>query len=249
MNRLAIRFAVIAAAVAWLAAMAGAALAANAKDIAAELDRAETQEAFASAAGRLSLIAEDGSDPDALVQLGRAYYLLGEAECDKTRRMGYLDKSIEASEKALKARPDNVHALYWGSMAFLQKADLVGGLSALGLVKKALKGLEEVACKDEGYDRAGACRSHGKVLMEAPAWAFIGDKKRGVELLEKARAIAPDSLLNRLYLAEAYNETGREAEALKELKFIIDAPLDQLRPGDDKKVKDDAQKLLKKLGG
>lgn len=233
---------------------AGLAHGAGLSELTAALDRAQKPAEYARLAAELSVKAscaeaEGGSDAGALTQLGRAYYLLGEEEADRTKRLAYFNQSVDASDRALNARPGDTHALYWRSMAFLQKADIVGGMTALGLVKRALKAFGEVAAKDPSYDRAGALRSHGKVLMEAPAWAFIGDKKRGVDLLEKAKCVAPDSLLNRLYLAEAYNVTGRKPEAVAELKYIAGAPLDPVRPADDANVKKDAARLLKEIGG
>ncbi len=215
-------------------------------ELTAELDAAEEPADFARMAARLELLtSEEGEQAKgALTQLARAYYLLGEAKGIEQKRLSYLDKAVDASERALKEDPEGVRALYWRSMAFLQKADIQGGLSALGMVKRALKGFETVEARDPGYDSAGAYRSHGKVLMEAPAWTFIGDKEMAVELLEKAKAIAPDALINRLYLAEAYSRTGRTKDAVAELEYIADAPVSKVKPKDDMAVKEDAARLL-----
>jgi tetratricopeptide (TPR) repeat protein len=245
----------VSAAAVFLALTASAAYCAELAELTSQLDRAQWPAEFARVAARLEIMASPGEDgglivPEgALTQLARADYLIGEAECDKKKRLAFFNKSIAASDRALAGSPDDIRALYWRSMACLQKADIVGGISALGLVKHALKAFEEVAAKDPAYDRAGALRSHGKVLMEAPAWAFVGDRVKGVALLERAKSIDPASLLNRLYLADAYAETGREPEARTELMFIMSAPLDSLKPMDDEKVKKDAARLLDKLGG
>lgn len=215
-------------------------------DLAAGLDAAREPAEYARLAARLDLLAcgEGAGAKGALTQLARAYYLLGEAEGVEQRRLAYLDRALDASELALKADPGDSRALYWRSMAYLQKADIEGGLSALGMVKRALKGFETVESQAPLYDCAGAYRSHGKVLMEAPAWAFIGDKKKGVELLEKAKELAPGALINRLYLAEAYSETGRQDEAVAELEYVAAAPLSETKPRDDIAVKEDAARLL-----
>lgn len=187
--------------------------------------------------------------PGSLTQLGRAYYLMGESEKDKARRLSCFDRSLGASESALKANPADLHALYWRSIARLQKADLVGGLTALKLVKGALRDLDTVSAKDPLYDGAGADRLRGKVLMDAPSWAFIGDKNKGVILLECAAKRAPNLLINRFYLADAYACVGRDKEAVSEISFIMAAPVDKKKPADDLEVKGDAGKLLKKLTG
>ena len=194
-----------------------------------------------------SVVLAAGPAPDEIkagTGLAQAYYLQGEAEPDHARRVAYLDKAIAAADHVLGAEPGAAHALYWRSMSYLLKAEVVGGLKALRLVKQALRDLEFVASKDPAYDSAGAYRSRGKVLIDAPSWAFIGDKKKGLELLVKAKGIAPTCLINRLYLAQAYVKNGRPGEARAELDYIR---ADRSNTKDDLKIKDDAGRLRDEL--
>ena len=69
-----------------------------------------------------------------------------------------------------------------------------------------------------------------------------------MELLEKAGAISPDTLINRLYLAQAYHDLGRDNDALRELGYIEKAKPGPLRPMDDLKVKQDASRLMDEIG-
>jgi len=216
------------------------------KDTAAALDREENPSRVADQAIRLEAYIAGQQNPpaDALSQLARAYYLLGEANKDKKKRAVLFDKSVNTADRALKAAPGDYIATYWRAMSLLQKADLTGGFAALGFVKDALKNLEAVSKKDPAYDSAGAFRSWGKVLIEAPGWAFIGDKKKGLELLLKAKKIAPGLLVNRLYLAQAYKVNGMRGEAVKELEYISAAPA---KTKDDLETKEEARKLQKSL--
>jgi len=216
-------------------------------DITSALDRAKGPADIAREVPVLEAMAQGCRDASVYTQLSRAYYLLGEAEKKKAARLKYFDEAIAASEKALAAGPSDCHALYWRSMAKLQKADIVNSLTALGLVKDALRGLEEVEGKDALYDFAGAYRSRGKVLIEAPSWAFIGDKKKGLALLVKAKELAPGCLVNRLYLAQAYLKNDRAKEAKAEIDYILAAPPDRDKP-DDIEVKEDARKLMSEAG-
>ena len=221
------------------------AFAATAEDMAAALDRADGLPEIARQADALdkaSCSGQGGAKADCA--LARAYYLLGEGETDKGRRLSYFDRATGRADRALKLEPALVHALYWKCMAELQKADLAGGLKALRLVKDALRGFETVAAKDPLYDSAGAYRSSGKVLIDAPAWAFIGDKKKGMRLLEKAKELAPGCLINRLYLAQAYQKNGRDAEARAEAEYVMRAPVDEKNRKDDLEVKGEAGRLL-----
>lgn len=190
--------------------------------------------------------AADLPDTVTLTQLGREYYLRGEAEKDKARKKDWLDKALGETGRALKADPGNTKALYWRSMSLLQMADVTGGLSALKMVKEALRGLQTVSEKEPAYDSAGAYRSWGKVLIDAPGWTFIGDRKKGLELLKKAKDIAPGSLVNRLYLAQACIKNGKPDEARGEINHILSAPPGN-NPQDDNEVRAEAGKLLKDL--
>ncbi|MBI5694471.1 MAG: hypothetical protein HZC51_01870 [Nitrospirae bacterium] len=219
-------------------------------EVTAALDRARGASDVAAQVAAIESLAsgcKPADYPMAETQLARAYYLTGEPEVDGARKAGYMDKAIAAADRALKADPANAYALYWRSMAKLQKADVVGGLSALSLVKDALKGLEKVSYADPEYDDAGACRSWGKVLIEAPSWAFIGDRKKGLSLLLKAKDISPRSLINRLYLAQAYEKNGKDKDALAELAYIAAAPVDPAHPKDDADIKDEAAALAREL--
>lgn len=222
----------------------------NVADVTAALDRARGVSEVSRLVASIEPLAsnrEKADYPAAATQLARAYYLLGEDEGSDKKKTEYMDKAIGAADGALGAEPESILALYWRSMAQLQKADAVGGLTALSLVKDALRGLEKVAVSDPQYDDAGAYRIWGKVLIEAPAWAFIGDRKKGLALLLTAKDIAPKSLLNRLYLAQAYEKNGRDGDALAELSYIEDAPVNKAKPGDDLEVKKEAARLARRL--
>jgi tetratricopeptide (TPR) repeat protein len=224
--------------------LSGVSFAAQIGDIAAALDKASSKDDIIRQVAQLESLIKTSPSQKVYQQLGRALYLLGEGEGDKNRKLEYLKKSFDASEKALKENPGDAVSLYWKAMALLQEADSVGGLKALSDVKEALRDLETVSVREPDYDYAGAYRSRGKVLIDAPGWSFIGDKKKGLELLQKAKEIAPENLVNRLYLAQAYLKNGMKDKAQAELGFIVAAPA---RKGDKDAADTKAQaaKLLK----
>jgi tetratricopeptide (TPR) repeat protein len=196
-----------------------------------------------------SMAAEQAPCPriDVLTQLGRAYYLLGESETDKKKAMAYLNKAVSTLDRVLRAEPNGTHSIYWRCMALLKQSDIDGGLKALGKVKEAMKGLEVVSSRDEMYDSAGAYRTRGKVLIDAPSWSFIGDKKKGMELLEKAKNLVPSCLLNHLYLAQAYLANGRKEDAKAQLGFVMATPVNPQNQKDDMETKAEAKKLFDSL--
>jgi tetratricopeptide (TPR) repeat protein len=204
--------------------LSGVSFASQIGGITAALDKASSRDDIIRQAAQLEAMVKSSPSEKACQQLGRALYLLGEGEGDKDRKLDYLKKSLDASGEALRENPGDAVSLYWKAMALLQEADVVGGLKALSDVKQALRGLEIVSAREPGYDYAGAYRSWGKVLIDAPGWSFIGDKKKGLQLILKAEEIAPENLVNRLYLAQAYLKNGMKDKARAELEFVISAP-------------------------
>ena len=212
--------------------------------ISSALDRARDKDEIIRQVARLDILAKSAPSPEVWQQLGRALYLLGEGEKNDKLKLDYLGRSLSASKTALKENPSDAVSLYWKAMALLQEADVVGGLKALSDVREALRELRTVSGVAPKYDEAGAYRSRGKVLIEAPGWSLIGDKKKGLELLVKAVNIAPANLVNRLYLAQAYIKNGMKANARTELQYILSAPAKKGDAG-DALTKAKAAKLLK----
>ena len=225
------------------------AFAAEVTDISASLDCAQSQADVSRQAAALEKMTSGKgcADVAALTQLGRAYYLLGDSESDKKKSLPLLQKAASMEDRVLAADPGNAHALYWRSLSLLLQADIVGGLKALKMVKEALRGLELVSDRDGLYDSAGPYRVRGKVLIDAPSWSFIGDKKKGLSLLEKARDMAPACLLNHLYLAQAYAANGRKEDAKAQLGFVLATPANPRKQKDDMDTKAEARKLLDSL--
>jgi len=231
--------------------IAGGAWASALEDITAALDASEDIVEIKSYEAELVKLTEVSTGAEkvpVLVQLARARYLLGESESlGDGERIGYLDGAISAADKAMALDPDDGWGLYWKSMALLMKADVDGGISSLGMVKDALKGFETVQKSEPAYDDAGAYRSHAKVLIEIPSWTFMSDSEAAVRMLEKAVEIAPGSILNRLYLAQAYVEEDRRDDARAELEYLLKSPGNTRRPIEDAEIREEARSLLGEL--
>jgi tetratricopeptide (TPR) repeat protein len=155
--------------------------------------------------------------------LAEAYYERGNALDDRDRAVQALETAIAHADRALALAPAHIQARYWRAVAMLVKAGKARGAESFGLVRTAVRDLEVVAAADPGLDDAGADRAMGKVFLDSPWW-FMGDTEKAIEHLEAARKRAPESLLNRRFLAEAYAEDGREADALRELDGILNTP-------------------------
>ncbi len=103
-----------------------------------------------------------------------------------------------------------------------------------------------MAASDPNLDAAGADRAMGKVYLDSPWW-FMGDTDKAIEHLEAARKRAPESLQNRRFLAEAYAEDGREADALRELEAILKMPPRPEHGASDQKEREIARRMADRI--
>jgi hypothetical protein len=102
---------------------------------------------------------------------------------------------------------------------------------------------------DEKVERAGPHRLLGRLHAVAPKVPlFTGWVSRDTALaeLERAVAIAPADLTNRLYLAEARLELvpAKRAEALAEIEAVVAAVPDPTNLVEDRRTQADARATL-----
>jgi tetratricopeptide (TPR) repeat protein len=180
------------------------------------------------------------------VLLAEAYYDRGHDLDDRDQAEMTLDTAIAHADRALALAPSHVPARYWRAMAMLVKAGKLRGAESFGLVRTAVRDLEVVAAADPSLDDAGADRAMGKVFLDSPWW-FMGDTDKAIEHLEAARKRAPESLLNRRFLAEAYAEDGREADALRELDGILNTPPRPDHAAADQREHEIARRMAEKI--
>lgn len=185
----------------------------------------------------------NGEQADLLALLAEGYHSKRHGISEKGQALEMLERSIQVADKAISLDGMIPAARYWRGLSLLAKANLARNLSSLAMVRSAIQDMEWVVRKDEGYDDAGAYRALGKIYSDSPSW-FLGDRKKAIASLEKARDRAGGSFLNRLYLAEAYIADGRGDDAARELQWILRA---QPRPNtarEDRGYQEKAGKLL-----
>lgn len=129
--------------------------------------------------------------------------------------------AIEQLETVLKRHPDNAAALNNLAWAYQQEKDG----RALATAERAL----QVA-------------GNSAPVMDTLGWILVeqGDTARGLALLQKAVALAPDAPEIRYHLALAYQKAGDKPAARKELESLLAA-------GTKFEQQDEARLLLKRL--
>lgn len=178
--------------------------------------------------------------------LAEAHFAKGHHLSDEAGALEHFDRAILYSERALALDPGDPVAHYWHGLALLFKAELLKDLSSFRMVRRAKADMEFVAGRDDGYDEAGAYRALGKICLDSPSF-FFGDVEQAVIYLERARDRAPDSFINRLFLAEAYVASGRRDEAIREITWILRTSPHARSLGDDLGHQRDARALLDRI--
>ena len=138
--------------------------------------------------------------------LARAYYRMGDPDKDIDLAFSYYEKVGVYAKMALEMDPDRAEGHYWYGLYLLKKAQNIGGLPALFIVKEGIQELEMVRKTLPQYDHAGASRVLGVLHCRAPMWTPFGNIDECVALAEESVRLAPDHDDNRLYLADAYRK-------------------------------------------
>jgi tetratricopeptide (TPR) repeat protein len=152
--------------------------------------------------------------------MAEAYYRLADPAADVNREFAYYEKTGQYAKKAMEMDPNRVEAHYWYGLFLLKEAQK-RGLRGYFTVKAGIRELEKVRKSMPGYDHAGASRVLGLLYCLAPGWSPFGNLDKSIELGKEATRLAPNYMLNRLYLADAYQKRGDKQAAIKEYREVM----------------------------
>jgi len=153
--------------------------------------------------------------------LAEAYYRLADPSADVSREYVYYEKTGAYAEQVLAMDPNRAEAHYWRGLFLLRKAHKQGGIGAFFTVRKGIAELEKVRQTIPTYDHAGASRVLGLLYFLAPGWTPFGNLGKSIAMGEEATRLAPNFILNRLYLANAYKKRGDKEAAIREYRAIL----------------------------
>jgi predicted Zn-dependent protease len=74
-----------------------------------------------------------------------------------------------------------------------------------------------------------------------------GDRQKAVDYLEKGLRFGKDNALLRLRLAEAYHQVNRDADALKQIDYLLSMKAEAAFAAEHKEAVEKAQKLRSEL--
>ncbi|WP_386081307.1 hypothetical protein ACFIOZ_21915 [Vreelandella sp. F11] len=207
---------------------------------------------LASAIGLASLqgVASDGDSATAAASLAQLqqrwaeinYTLPPGEQAEAFSRLG------DQAEQLVERYPDAAELHIWAGIIRSTEAGASGGLSALGLVKKAKKELEIALELNPLALDGSAYTSLGALYYQVPGWPLgFGDEQKAEWHLQRALAINPEGIDSLYFWGDYLHEQGRDAEARQALEHaLLAAP----RPGRelaDSGRRDDIHQLLSEL--
>lgn len=179
-------------------------------------------------------------------KLGRAKYWLGTNGLPPDKRRAALEQGVAAGRTAAALEPDRPEGHFWMAAnmgALAESFGLRQGLRYRGPIRDAL---ERVLTIDPAFLDGSADRALGRWYFMVPG-LFGGDKGKSEEHLRKALSYNPQSIITQVFLAETLMDLDREDEARTALQAAIDAPLDPEWTPEDRRFKQKAEELLRKL--
>jgi tetratricopeptide (TPR) repeat protein len=191
-------------------------------------------------------LAVDTKSVEASWKLAMASYWLGCETEGEAEKLKIFQKGIDAAKRAVKIDDESVECHYWLGVCYGKHGETKGVMNSISLIEPIKKEMARVIELDETYACGGAYVVLGRMYYKLPG-ALGGSNEKSVEYLKKALKIDKGHLLTYLFLADTYLEMDKEEEAIKALKFIIEAPVQKNREPENESEKAKAKKLLEEL--
>ncbi len=186
-------------------------------------------------------LGSDGNNYQWLWRAARACYYVGdEAKADKLK---HFESGIGYAQRAVAQLPNAVEAHFWLGANYGGYSEVKGAFSALATVKKIRAEMETVLRLNAAYADGSAYLALGELDRQLPR-LLGGNVKRAITRLEEGLKVAPRNLEIKFALAQAYQETGRNEDARRQLNELIQAAP---RNRAERNIQEKARKLLAKL--
>jgi tetratricopeptide (TPR) repeat protein len=148
------------------------------------------------------------------------------------------------------AYPAKAEPLIWEAIILSCYAKAKGGLAALDIAEQARDAALKAAKLDDKASEAGAYTALGVLYYKVPGWPVgFGNDKTAKAYLDKAIAIAPESLDANYFYGDFMIEQGDKQKARDFLQKALQLPPRPGREDADAGRKIEIQDDLAKLGG
>lgn len=157
---------------------------------------------------------------ESMIFLSRVYYTWGDVRAkDSDERLSAYERGREIGKRAVELAPRNPEAHFWYAVntgRFGQTKGVIRSLFLLPTMKEELTTIFELAPK-----HAAAHGLAGNVYAEVPA-LFGGDLEKAEEYFKKGLDLNPHYTAIRLDYAKFLIKRGRQDEARRQLRGILD---------------------------
>ena len=181
-------------------------------------------------------------------KISKTYYWIGTHVKDNAKKLKAFHDGIEFGKMCIQVAPKEPACHYWLGVAYGKYGEAKGIMQSLYLIPFMKKELNAVIKMKPSFRHYGAYGVLGWVYFKVPGIAG-GSKTKALELLGKAVKNGPEHLVDQLFYAKVLLNQDKKAEAIKHLKYIINAPFEPDMKPENKEEKAEAKKLLKKVQG
>lgn len=207
--------------------------------------REDLQKARVAVAALRQARTADYGNYEAAWKLARAAFYVGDHTDNDDERSDMFREGTEAGKAAVQLQPNKADGHFWLGANYGGSAahSTIANLSSFNDIKTEMDAVLKI---DEGYQGYSAYLGLGRLYLQAPH-VLGGDSGKAIEYLEKGVKLAPNNMLMRYHLAEAYEANNRDAEAKKELETLLATPVDPQYTAEHNEAVAKAKKLMEKI--
>jgi hypothetical protein len=187
----------------------------------------------------------DYGNYEAAWKLAKFDYYLGAHTSDERERDAAFREGIDSGKIAVQLQENKPDGHFWLGANYGGSAEH-STLAGLANVEDIRGEMERVTKLDEAYQAGSAYLALGQLYLQAPRM-LGGDHQKAVELLEKGLRFGAHNALLRLNLAEAYHAANRNADARKQIDFILRMTPDPNYLPEYKEAVEKAKELQEKI--
>lgn len=178
-------------------------------------------------------------------KLAKFDYYLGSHTDDERERDDAFREGIEAGKTAVQLAGDKSEGHFWLGANYGGTAEhsIVAGLASVEDIRREMEAVLKI---DEGYQSGSAYLALGQLYLQAPK-LLGGDTQKAIDYLEKGLKFGANNALLRVRLAEAYEAANRDADARREIDFLLKMTPHPDYVPEHKEAVNEARKLLEKM--
>jgi predicted Zn-dependent protease len=163
--------------------------------------------------------ADDAANYELAWRLSKLNYYLGAHSRESSEQEKAFNEGIDAGKLAAKLQESKPEGHFWLGANYGGNAEIrtFPGLSEIEDIKREMEAVLKI---DESFQSGSAYMVLGQVYLQAPR-LLGGDAEKAIGYLEKGARLGPDNSLLRLRLAQAYAGANRNADAQKQIDFLL----------------------------